>query len=282
MGMTLNDLLSTSGISELKAGSPSIKTAAAGGKADFRKLAERCRRAASPATALVDRPQDRELQEKTASEAVIQHTMSEIRAIVGEDTHSDTEKIASDGVGTAEFIKEALRQGHKPDAIASFLKQAGIGGEIENMVNRVRGSRAITKGTARAAEGAAQVENGERHWSGVLRDVARNGNRAKQESIISKLRQAHGDEKAAEILSSSGAQLHHTEEARALRPFITKKTEKPVLSANIGGKDVGMTAQQLKGAAKPAALGTAGIYLGSKLHGGSDDKKKKGVVVVNS
>jgi hypothetical protein len=124
MSHTLDDLLDVTGLAELRSGGIS-KTAKEAGPAEaheyFLKLAERCERAATqPAEA--GGAIERELEEKTAAIAIIAKTLDEIDALAG----AAGEKLASADPRAAAFIERAIASGHPPEAIATFMKEAGI------------------------------------------------------------------------------------------------------------------------------------------------------------
>lgn len=263
--MTVAELLDATGVSSI------TKTAAAAPAAvtDFSKLAQLCREAATePAV-------DPGLAEKTAEVAVIAQTLQEIAAI------ANTTKTASavpPGPKTAEFIKRALAEGHDPTEIAEFLK---TGGWLSRKVNELRGGAGAALARPLGGAAAGIAERSGRAYHAALRDVARTGNAQQGEALVAKLRRLHGDEAAAHLVEGSGARLHHLREVKDLMPKMAP--EKKMLSAHIGGKDVGLTADQLKAGAKPAALAAGAAYVGHKIGAPDEEKKgKKGVVVINS
>lgn len=117
MGLTLDQLLDATGVSELSGGHQ--KRASAPERMDLLKLAERCRQAADASPEDQVEEGTRELVEKTAAVAIIRRTLAEIDAIgIG-----GSEKVASPpGPDHSAFIKKALEQGHSPESIARFLQ----------------------------------------------------------------------------------------------------------------------------------------------------------------
>jgi hypothetical protein len=135
MGPTLDDLLDATGLSEMRS-SGMRKTAGEGSQDEdheyFLKLADRCERAATQAPIRTE--VDRELQEKTAAVAVIAKTLGEIEALSG----GAGEKVAFEGTREARFIAAALANGHRPEEIAAFLKQAALSEAVHKLVGRAR------------------------------------------------------------------------------------------------------------------------------------------------
>jgi hypothetical protein len=255
--MRLDDLLDATGISDLE--SEGLQKNAHEAPAteeheQFLKLAERCERAATQSGATQPVVRERELAEKTAAIAVIAQTLGEIEAMVG-----GTEKVAADRSPAAAFIELALAEGHAPAEIARFMKQAGM---LSRAANNLLGRAGIGAGEALHGFGA-------RHVSSALREAAEDLGPAPLGRYIDKLRANYGDRRVRQLIERSGAKLDHVPSVRDLLP------QKP--------PKYGVTTDQLKQVAKPAAGVAAGLAAGKALFGdGGDDKRHGGVTVVRS
>ncbi len=288
MGYSLDQLLDETGVSDLGGARSMNKTAAE--KPNFSKLAERCRRAVDATPAERSGSADRDLAEKTAAIAVIGRTLAEIRAIEGDAGGHQKTAAAASSFSTETFIKAALEAGHPPEAIAGFLeKNAGILDRIKGGVREMRAGHAL--GRAERIGAKAEAKGGEafRRFQDHVRKSEGLGE-SERDALVSKLRVRLGDEKAAQLVADHPA-YKNLPSAKGLKkaapPAATGGSGKgpgEALGMNIGGAHMGVTGEQLGKLKKPAALVGAG-YLGHRaLTGGGakDDKKKSGVVVVNS
>jgi hypothetical protein len=280
MSHTLDDLLDVTGLAELRSGGLSKTAKEAGVEEDheyFLKLAERCERAAAEAPTEAGEAKERELQEKTAAIAIIAKTLDEIEALSG----AATEKVASADLRAVAFVERAIASGHSPEAIATFMKEAGL---LSRGMHGLLGRGKMGIGDALKHMGGDLAEKGTRHFGVALRDAARNMTPARADRYIEKLRASYGDEAAKHLIDESGARLNHLP---SVRDLIAKKPDaKNVLSMSMGGgKGHGVTADQLKTVGKPAAAVAGGLAAGKALFGGdAEDPKKKphgNVTVIN-
>lgn len=251
MGHTLDELLDTTGISDLEpAGlAKSAADAAPDDDDQLLKLAERCERAATQLGALPTSDKDRDLAEKTAAIAVIATTLGEIEAIAG----SGGEKVASDPERTAAFIERALGAGHPPDEIARFLKQAGMWSNAERV------GQAIHRGMP--SERLRQL--GE-----TLTTMAHEAPEA-GDRFVRRIRAKHGDSLIWKILDQAGPGAHRLAEVEKL-----KSVPRKALSFRLVGKEHGVTAEHLKTVGIPAATGAVGLAAGKGL-AHRDGREKK-------
>jgi hypothetical protein len=281
MTLTLDQLLEVTGVGAMS-GKNLTKTAAVTQSPDLSKLAERCRRAAEATPDETSEAQARVLIEKTAEVEIISRTINEIRAIEGKPVEKTAAPVEDK---RAQFIKMALDEGYEPHEVAEFLeKLGGIGSSLGQMWS-------VRKATRLGEKAMGQISKGERiavkstgEWAALFRR-AQDGSKAQKEALVSKLRKTYGDKNAAKLLG--GLELKgfkHTDEWHSLfpkgRPI---PGAKPALAANIGGKEYGVTGEQLSRAAKPAAMIGAGA-VGYKVMSGKKDGgggSRRGVTIVN-
>lgn len=288
MGYTLDQLLDTTGVSDLAGTRAHKKTASAGH--DFSKLAERCRRAAEATPDEQSASDQQELVEKTASVAIINRTLGELREIDGEPAAH--EKVAGSSFDLATFIKTALDAGHSPEHIAEFIdKEAGPGGllsRIGGRISEMRAARSVRKGEGQIAKAQAAGRAGKQRYEDVLRKGELLDER-KRDAIVSRLRIAHGDDVASKLVAGNKS-YKDLPSAKGLKgPEIeagpAAAAPAKALGVNIGGNQYGISSDTARKLKKPLLYGGAG-YLGHKAltAGKSDDSSsgKKGVVVVNS
>jgi hypothetical protein len=281
MTHTLDDLLDATGLSELRS-SGMHKIAGAGDEEeeheDFLKLADRCERAAAQVSAAPVNARERELQEKTAAIAVIARTLTEIELA----TDGASEKVASEDLHAAAFIERALASGHRPEDIAAFMKQAGF---FSRTMHSVLGRGHVGAGEALKGVGGGLSEKGVRHLGVALRDAAQNMSPAGANRYVERLRASYGDANARKLIEQSGARLNHVQSVRDLLPKTPASSAgKTVMSVTVGGKQHGVTADQLKTVGKPAAVAAGGLAAGKALFGNDDEDKKKkhsNVTVIN-
>lgn len=289
MGMTLDQLLEATGIDEM-AGLGLKKVAAEKSPAvDFLKLAQRCREAATEVPVAVGDDAERDLISKTAAVAVISRTLHEIDEICGVSEKT----AAAVSVDPIAFAQEALSKGHSPEDIAVFMKQANLfsnwGESLASMWHRNRGTAAITKGVRLKVPAQAFVDKGQHRWEQVLRDAGTSRNRDHQRTVVADLRRQFGDADGAALLSSSGAGaslkgVDGIKEMLAAAAAAEAKLHGPkhALSFKIGDTTIGLTQKQLNTYGKPAALVAGGAVVAKGGILGGNEKKKSGVVVINS
>lgn len=253
---TLDDLLDATGVSQLG----EIKTAAEAPDDDvnsFLKLAERCERAAS--TAPPNGRREQELVEKTAAIAVIARTLSEVDALAG-----GGEKTAADDSARAVFIERALAEGHPPEAIARFLKEAGA---VSRAARGLLGHGGLGAAKALERAGGGLAQSGEHHLGAALRGVAEDLTPDKAGRYIDRLRARYGDDRVRNLIARSGAKLDHVPTVRDLLEA------KPAAAEAAGG--AAKPGELLRRAAAPAAGAAGGLLVGSALSGGSEGKRKR-------
>ena len=281
MSHTLDDLLDATGLSELRSSGIRKTAGESAPEAEheqFLKLAERCERAAAQPPAETG-AKDRELQEKTAAIAIIARTLGEIAAIA--DGTSEKLASASADARAAAFIETALASGHGPEQIAAFMKQAGL---FSRGMHSLLGRGNIGVGEALKGAGVGLSEKGIRHIGVALRDAADNMSPARAHRMIEGLRASYGDQNVRKLIEQSGARLNHIPSVRDIMP--RKPGGKNVLGLNVGGKEHGVTSDQLKAVGKPAAAVAGGLAAGKALFGGGggyEDQKKqhRNVTVIN-
>lgn len=289
MGYTLDQLLDATGLDDLS-GDDLTKEAAAPPEQNLSKLAEELRRASEvPSGEGVDHT---DLVEKTAAVAVLRRTLEEIDALDG----APIVKTAEPSGPKARFIKEALEAGHSPVEIAGFLqKQASIGKRVGDMIGRAtqRVRTTASTGKLRRAEGA--FDAAEMNTAGNVREMLRRGqnlDNAGREKIIGRLRTQLGDERLDEIMKANGygryKNLQSVKDVRrnTAKAAVERGDVKPdyAASANIAGKELGITNKQWKKIKGPAAYGAAGIAGGLALsrRGGGQPKGGRGPVIVTT
>lgn len=288
MGYTLDQLLDETGVGAL--GGARLEKKAAE-KPSFSKLAERCRRAATATAEERSSSDDQLLAEKTASVAIIGRTLAEIREITGEDTSTETVVKTAAVRGGASFsvevfIKTALDQGHSPEKIAEWLdKNAGLFDKVKGGIREFKAGRSVAKADRLASKAEAVGGKGFRQWEDHVRRAESLGD-ADRAALVSRMRVNLGDERAAKLVQGSKAlrDLPGSRDLKRLSQEAAVTGGKPsALGVSIGGTHAGVTSEQLNKLKKPAALVGAG-YLGHRAlaSGKPEEKKKSGVVVVNS
>ena len=125
MGYTLDQLLDTTGLSNLSGRSLTKKASAEDGY-KLSKLAERCRRAVDATPDEYVASNQRELAEKTAAVAIIGRTLAEIEEINGASPEVTKTASAQSGPSREQFINTALNAGHSPHEIAVFIEKTAI------------------------------------------------------------------------------------------------------------------------------------------------------------
>lgn len=289
--MTLDELLSETGVKDLGGARGTTKTAAPE-KANFSKLAERCRRAAIATPGERASSDEQVLAEKTAAVAVISRTLAEIREIEGIGG-GEVKTAAPTGkpFPVETFIKQALDKGYAPDQIAVFLeKHGGIVDRVKGAVREFRAGRAVQKAEHLSEKAKAVGGQSLRMWEDHVRRAA-TMDEAGKANLISRMRIKLGDGKAAALVKdepslreiAAGKDLLKSHSAaQAKVPGAAKPT---AVGLNVGGAHMGLTGDQLNKLKKPAALLGAG-YLGARALGAgkseNDSPSKKGVVIVNS
>lgn len=290
MGYTLDQLLDETGVNSLGATRLEKKAAE---KPNFGKFAERLRKAAAEKPEERASAADQALTEKTAAVAIIGRTLAEIREITGGEL--DLTKTASDASSPAlpieAFIKQALDAGHAPDKIAEWLdKNAGLFDKLKGGVREFRAGRAAVKAERLAQKAEAAGGKAFRRWEDHVRHADSLGD-AERVALVSRMRINLGDERAAKLIAGSKS-LRDLPNARDLKKVTQDAAQaagggaKPSgISLNVGNAQMGISSEQLNKLKKPAALLGAG-YLGHKAlsgrNSGEGEKKKSGVVVVNS
>lgn len=290
-GFTLDQLLDETGVGDLAKSRSSTKTASAE-ESTFAKLAERCLRAASSTEpAATSSAAERELAEKTAAVAIIGRTLAEIREIEGSEpgTQKTAAPVTSPGVEV--FIKEALAAGHSPQAIAEFLeKQAGLLDRAKGAFREMRAGHALGRAERLGAKAEAKGGEAFRRFQDHLRKGEALGE-AERDKIVSNLRVRLGDDKAAQLVAEHPA-YKNLPAAKGLKKAAppapaaahgaAEAVKKPAEGGGLSIGGMSISGDQLNKLKKPAALVGAG-YLGHRaLTSGQDEKKKSGVVVVNS
>lgn len=293
MGLTLDQLLDETGAAEL-GGSGVRHTKTASTRHDFAKLADRCRRAAEVTPDETAIAGQHALAEKTAAVAVISRTIAEIRAIDGDDTPLEKTAAAQSSIDLATFIKTALDAGHDPSRIAEFLeKQGAPGGLIDRALGRVhefRAGHAVRKAERLAGKSSAAEGKAFRLWEDRVRKAEPLGD-AHRDAVLSRMRVELGDERTAKLVHGNKAfsKLPSYDGLRAPADAGTAaggaQAVKPLAAGvTLGGKQMGVTSEQLGKLKKPAMYLGAGVLAHKALSKGGDDgdSKKRGVVVVNS
>jgi hypothetical protein len=286
MAFTLDQLLDETGISGISGGRMSKKASPA--KEDFSKLAERCRRA-SVATEVEQVEADQlGLAEKTASIAIIAHTLSELRQIADEPY----EKTASANFDVETFIKTALEAGHSEESVAAFLEKNALFRQIGTALKEFKHGRTVMRGEQALAKGKGMTEKAFRGLQDLARKTEGLGDIEKAK-LISRWRRKFGDDKAHAVLSSlpGGAWSKHPDFknlASSMTPAAgaggAAAGPKLAIGMNVGGNQVGLTADQLKKMKTPALAVGAGFLGHRMLSGGGESKSKKGapVTIINS
>jgi len=284
MGYTLDQLLDATGVTNLSGGRMTKKAAADDGF-NLSKLAERCRRAVDATPDEHDASSQRELVEKTAAVAIIGRTLAEIRTIEGASPEVTKTAAASPQFSQEQFIKTALEAGHGPKEIAEFLeKTSGLVGRAGRAISGMRAERGYAKSMKKVEGALAGSQKNTRHWEGLARKYEGVADSQKA-AFIAKMRRSMGDAGAAKVLRGTAGHdfksLGTYKELMKSAPAVSEgaalgKGGKPLAaSMNIGGSQVGVTADQLKKAKKPAMYAGAGM-IGHRMLTGKDDKKSSG------
>jgi hypothetical protein len=235
------------------------KTASADSNEDeqayFLKLAERCERAA--VQPLGANAKDLAIAEKTATIAVIARTLGEIEAIAG----GGSEKTAGEDPRNAAFVERALAAGHAPEAVALFMKEAGL---ASRGAHQLLGRGHVGVGETLKRIGGRLSDRGTGHLGAALRDAAENLSPTNAARYIDQLRARYGDARVRQLIESSGAKLDHVP---SVRDLLTASAE--------GAAPPGAIADRLKGAAVPAAAAVGGLGVGKALFGAPPEDKKK-------
>ena len=281
MSYTLDELLDTTGVSDLSGRSLTKKAGATDGF-NLSKLAERCRRAVDATPQEHATANQRELVEKTAAVAIISRTLSEIREIEESSPGATKTAAQSSGPDQAEFVKAALEAGHQPQEIAEFLEKSA--GQLTGRVGRWLSARKASKGYEAGQKAAKGVEaagaKNIAHWQHLVRqskDLPA-GQRAK---LLARMQRTMGPERTSKVLGSMGnhsfKDLEQFKDMKKNLPKIIsegggKGGKQYAASMNIGGSQVGITAAQADKAKKPLMYAGAGMLAHKAL---SKPKEKR-------
>lgn len=270
MGVTLDELLESSGISSMK-GEEQDKTASAQcAQSDADDLVSALRKIASS-----DGDGDvqeirvaaaRELQEKTAEILIIRQTIEEIDKLASLGVpEEETAKLAT-------FIKAALDKGHTEEDIAKFIEKQGsgaIGRSIGRAINTAR--RPVTRAASNIADKGVNSEYR------VLRDTLKRGSPAEVQKHLAAMEGRSGKEAVTSMVSAvkdEGTRLPN--EAMRYLPRVDKAKGYTVTMP--GGAEKTISANT----AHKGALAAGGLGTGAALRGNSGGKKGKGVTVINT
>lgn len=281
MGYTLDQLLDETGVRNLS-GDRLTKKAAADDGYKLSKLAERCRRAVDATPDEHAAASQHALVEKTAAVAIIGRTLAEIREIEGTSPEVTKTAAASPQFSQEQFIKTALEAGHGPKEIAEFLEKTS--GRIGRAIGAMRASRGHAKSMKKVEGALAGSAKNTRHWEGLARQYQGVPDSQKA-AFIAKMRRTMGDAGAAKVLRGTAGhdfknlgtykELMKSSPALAEGAALGKGGKPFAASMNIGGSQVGVTADQLKKAKKPAMYAGAGM-LGHRMLSSKDEKKSSG------
>lgn len=273
MGVTLDELLDSSGIASLGNEEEEKTASAVDARSDADELVEALRKCASQD----DSEQDfrigaaRELQEKTAEILVIRQTIEEI------------DKLASLGVREEEvaklasFIKVALDKGHDEKEIAQFIEKnaaGSIGRAIHRQVMNLRRPAARRAG--------AKISDITQSDIRLLRDTARRGTPQELARHMAMLEGKTGKRNVTAMITSMGRGGDDIPDAlKRFLPQGGKPTSQFTVKAPGGRGEFSIsTDTAAKGGLAAAGLGT-GLALSGK--GSSNGKRKGGgVTVVNA
>jgi hypothetical protein len=290
MGYTLDQLLETTGVSELSGGRL-VKKANAPASQNLSKLAERCRRAvdATPDEVVASNQQD--LVEKTAAVAVIGRTLAEIEAIDGGSPEAIKTASATHSSSEAAFIKAALDAGHTPYEIAEFMEKNALFGRIGRGLKRMKATHGFRKAERLGMKAEAYGKRNLREWQDLIRKSEKVPD-AEKAALISRMRRDLGDQSALNALTSvkghgfkdlpSFKDLQKAVPAQAAQLPGVAGAKPLAAGVNIGGTQVGLTSEQLKKMKKPALYAGAGFMGHRMLTGGGDSKQKssRGPVII--
>lgn len=292
MSYTLDQLLDATGVSEISGGRL-VKNASAAKQPDLSKLAERCRRALEATPSEVDASNHQDLVEKTAAVAIISRTLAELAEIDCAGSEQIKTAAQSNAPDQALFIKTALEAGHSPHQIAEFLeKNSGVVGRIVRRVRAGKAERGYHRATKTFNKGKAQGERNMRDWQDLVRK-AENAPDAEKIALLSRMRRSLGEQPAMNALSAmKSTSFKKLDAYKDLAKSVPAKAAKPgeavnaagkplAASVGIGGKQVGLTKEQLKKSKKPAVYAGAG-YLAHRSMSPSNDKPKsrRGPVII--
>ena len=281
MGYTLDELLDTTGVSDLAGGNLTKKASAKAGP-DMSKLAERCRRAVDVTPEEHVTSGQRELVEKTAAVAIISRTLSEIRSIEGASPEVTKLAAQSSAPDQAEFVKAALEAGHGPQEIAEFLEKSA--GRVGRYLQGLKGSSGYNKAmrAGRSSAGAAKKNTAE--WHDLIRK-SKNASPGEQARLLSKMRREMGDAHTQKLFSTMGGG-HGFKNLEGFKDLQKTVAAAPATgeaaaqggkgyaaSMNIGGSKVGITADQAKKMKKPALYAGAGMLAHKAVTGPKEPKR---------
>jgi hypothetical protein len=278
MGYTLDQLLDATGVSELSGGRL-VKKASAPQSQDLSKLAERIRRAVDATPDEVVASNQQELVEKTAAVAVIGRTLAEIESIDGASPEAIKTAAQSHLPDQAAFIKAALDAGHSPHEIAHFIEKNAVFRRLGRRFQEFRATRG--RRSVQKAYGKADVKGARnlREWQDLIRK-SKDLPEAQKAALVSRMRRNLGDQSALNAFSSMkghgfGKQIGDLQKAVPAAAAGGKGGKQLAVGANIGGTQVGLTADQLKKVKKPALYAGAG-YMGHRALTGGGEKQKSG------
>ena len=270
MGVTLEDLLQTTGISQEPEGQE--KTASD----ESTDLVSALRKCASDETVGVTEAARDELIEKTAEIFIIQSTLAEISQVINAETSDkDIEK-------TAAFFKVAMDKGYSSEEISSFLKEAG---PIDWIARKASGALL----SARRPFGRASFRYANKvdaHENRLLMDHLVNSSSKSREKYLNTIKAKMGPERLSDKLRDIELSGHKLDTA-VKKHIINTSKDKHVKSYSItgpGGKQYSISEAAAKKYGKPA-LAVAGGAAGYKAlsgggGGGSGNKSGKKVVVL--
>ena len=265
MGVTLDELLESSGINSLK-GEEKTASLNSDAQPDEIDLVSALRKlAADESPGALKAEAARELAEKTAEIMIITQTLQEI------------DKIASLGVEEpqqqklASFIKVALDRGHSQKEIAEFLKTSstaiGRWWRATMQAGRRRGGqKAMQKG----------LQSGEREMA-VLREKLLEGSHREATKHLTMLEGRLGKpavDKMVQSISAEGSHLPRA--AMKYMPKGVKPGQKAYTIKTPGGTEKRISAPDLK----MVGIGGAGLGTGLLLNRKRKEPERRGGVVV--
>lgn len=234
----------------------------------------------------VDASNQQELVEKTAAVAVIGRTIAEIEAIDGASPEAIKTAAQSAIPDQAVFIKAALDAGHSPHRIAEFMEKNAIFARAGRYIQRVRATRKRKALETMQGRVMAGSNRNLREWQDLIRKSS-NASPQEKARLLSRMRRDLGDQTALNAFTATKghkfkdvtgfADLKKSVPAQAAQGMGSSVTGKPVAAGiSVGGKQVGLTKEQLNKMKKPALYAGAG-YMGHRaLGGGGGDKKSPG------
>ena len=270
MGVTLDELLESSGISSLKGEAEEKTASASDAQVDEGNLVTALRKFASDGESdqrEIRQEAARELAEKTAEIMVITKTIDEINKLASLGVEEEQmQKVAT-------FIKVALDKGHSSEDIARFLEKnaaaSRIGRAISAAAQAVR--RPFARSAARYSAKAVQAE--ER----ILRDKLIHGSKAEIEKHLRHLEGKIGRPaltKYLQKIQQEGTRLHPSAFSYIPRPPRGGKALATIKTR--GGKEYSVG----EGTARSAGIGALGLGTGYALTKKDSDKGGRGGAVI--